>query len=246
MKIVFRPVASLSDTDRDAIWAFASRYVDTTRELFERSIRQKQQIGLAYADRRGAELVAVVTIDVAAVEVDGRKVVRIFTANTLVREDHRGRNIIQRMAVATYLRARLRHPLVRMYWFFDTYSYRSYLLLPRNFSAYWPRLGAPTPPEVLCVMDAIARPLYGDAWDAGRGVVRADSGKRLKPFVAPIDEAVSQNPHVRFFLEQNPRHADGEMLVCMAPLTLANWSSVIRHFVVRALSLRRRQVSPPG
>ena len=35
----------------------------------------------------------------------------------------------------TFLEARIRFPFRSIYWFFDTFSYKSYLLLPRNLTS---------------------------------------------------------------------------------------------------------------
>lgn len=228
-------IADLSPRDWDRVWSFASRYTDTTREQLERSIRSKQHLASALA---GDELVGMATIDVAAIPFEGATVVRIYTANTLVAESHRGRNLIQRWALAALVRARARYPLAPIFWFFDTFSYRSYLLLSRNFAEYWPRRDVPTPPRVLRLIDAIATPLYGDTWNRERGVVLGHRGKRLKTFVAPIDAATRANPDVRYFEQRNPGHVDGDMLVCMAPLNLANCSRIALRSAARAFRPR--------
>jgi hypothetical protein len=222
--------ASLGPQDWERIWAFACRYTEASRELFEQSLRRREHLCSAVD---GAELVGIAAVDTAAVRFEDRTVVRIFTSNTLIAESHRGRNLIQRWALGELVRARLRHPLSAIYWFFDTFSYRSYLLLCRNFHDYWPRRDTPTPPALLRLMDAFATPLYGDAWDVARGLVRAN-GKRLKEFVSPIDDRARANPDVQFFEARNPGHADGEMLVCLAPLHARNCALIAGRALARA------------
>jgi hypothetical protein len=47
-------------------------------------------------------------------------------------------------------------------------------------------------------------------------------------------------PDVEFFARANPGHAEGDMLVCLCPLTLRNWLSVGRKMLERARRHRPR------
>lgn len=242
MKLDRCRIDTLTPRDWDRIWAFASRYTETPRAALEAALRKRQHLQVAF-DR--GELVGMAAVDVAALEFEGETIVRIFTANTLIAESHRGHNLIQRWAIGALARVRARYPLAPIYWFFDTFSYRSYLLLPRNFQEYWPRRDVATPPRIRRLMDAIARPLYGEAWDPARGIVRNTTGKKLKAFVAPIDERARATAEVRFFEAQNPRHAEGEMLACLAPLGLRNCATIAARGVARALRARRASGEHP-
>jgi hypothetical protein len=53
---------------------------------------------------------------------------------------------------------------------------------------------------------------------------------------APLTPAEMADADIRFFAQANPGHAEGDMLVCLCPLTLTNWLSVGR----KALERRRR------
>ncbi|HEX5126843.1 MAG TPA: hypothetical protein VFW00_08885, partial [Rhodocyclaceae bacterium] len=90
-------------------------------------------------------LVGMASVDVFPMEFEGRKLAVIYTSHVLLHEAYRGHNLIQRVGFRSFLETRLRYPLRPIYWFFDTFSYKSYLLLPRNFRDYWPRFDRPTP-----------------------------------------------------------------------------------------------------
>ena len=102
-----------------------------------------------------------------------------------IREHWRGRNLVQKLGARTFLAARLRYPFRPIYWFFDSLSYKSYLLLPRNFRTFWPRYDAPTPEPQAALIDQLATQTYGPAWRPARGVV-VRSGRR---------SACAQPPH---------------------------------------------------
>ena len=81
----------------------------------------------------------------------------------------------------------------------------------------------PTPRWVQRALDAFAGPRYGAAYD-GR-VVRNDARQyRLRAGVSDLTPDRLRDPHVRFFAEQNPGHASGDELCCLAPLTRENFT----------------------
>jgi hypothetical protein len=65
-------------------------------------------------------------------------------------------------------------------------------------------------------------------YDATAGIIRyATPHERVREGVAPVDAFVLANPHVRFFVERNPGHADGEELACLAEVRLRDLARVV-------------------
>lgn len=221
-----REVPSLAAAEIDEIWALCDRFVETDRAHFERKLRRYPEVVLCRNSR--GELVGTVSLDVYPVRFQGREVSVVLTAGVVIDEPYRRRGILERVGVRTYLRTRLRTPFRPVYWLFDTFSFKSFLLLPRNFADYWPRKEAPTPPPVRELMDALAAARYGADWDPARGIVVRSGRKRLRPHTAPIDAALLSDPDVRFFESVNPGHREGDMLVCLCPLTLRNMLHMAR------------------
>jgi len=73
------------------------------------------------------------------------------------------------------------------------------------------------------LIDHLAQNLYGTAWRPDRGIVERSGQKKLKPATAAVDAELLADPHVLFFVTTNPGHQEGDMLVCLCPLTLKNW-----------------------
>ncbi|HYS55170.1 MAG TPA: hypothetical protein VER58_15545 [Thermoanaerobaculia bacterium] len=224
MMTVLSPPATLQPSHWDDIWNLTRRYVDTTRDYLESKLRHHSEIAMF---RTPAALIGVAALDVYPTLFAGRRSVIIFTSSVVIDETYRGRALIQRLGVRTYWRARARNPLTPIYWMFDTFSYKSYLLLARNFEQFWPRHDAVTPPSVGAFLDHLARERYGDDWKSDRGIVRRSGQKRLRPQTAPISEALLTDPNLRFFVAANSGHAEGDMLVCLCPLTMKNWAKAI-------------------
>jgi hypothetical protein len=222
----------------DEIWALTQTFFETERIYVEQKLKLRQKTVLFRA-KPGGVLIGMASIDIYPVLFQYRKLVAIYTSHVLLHEQYRGHNLIQRVGFKTFMGTRLRYPLRPIYWFFDTFSYKSYLLLPRNFREYWPRHDRPTPPWELALMDNIAAQIYRSAWRAERGIVMRSGQKRLQPDAAPLDPAPVGAPELEFFARANPGHADGDMLVCLCPLTVSNWM----HAATRALQRHRQRLS---
>jgi len=233
--IAAQSVEAVSPADWDDIWHLTQRYYATDREYAEQSLRARQQIVL-FRSRGDRELVGMAAMDVYPSEFEGRPIAVIFTSHVLLDDRYRGQNLIQRLGLRTFLQARRKHPLRPVYWFFDTFSYKSYLLLPRNFRDYWPRFDRATPVWERSLMHHLAARSYGEAWRPEQGVVARSGRKRLRAETAPIESALLDRPELAFFVRSNPAHAEGDMLVCLCPLTLANWWTA----AVRAMGRMRR------
>jgi hypothetical protein len=234
--ITLRRSNSLTPRELDEIWALTDRYVETDRASYEKKLHALPEVGLWRT--RSGELAGLVSLDVYRVDWEGRRRVVFFTSSVVIDERFRGRNLVLQTGVRAYLREKLRHPLEPAYWLFDTFSYKSYLLLPRNLAEYWPRREVETPPAVSRFIDRLARDRYGSAWSPATGVVR-HGAKRLRPATAPIDAAVLRDLDVEFFERVNPGHRDGDMLVCLVPLSIAGFLRPLARSVVKRIARRR-------
>jgi hypothetical protein len=185
--------------------------------------------------------VGLTALDVYPTVFEGRKAVVIFTSHVMLDEAFRGHNLLQRLGWRTFLSARKRFPFVPIYWFFDTFSYKSYLLLPRNFRDFWPRREREIPAWERGFMNHLAVQMYRDAWDPERGIVQRSGHKRLRPEVAPLQADFANDPDLAFYLQANPGHARGDMLVCLCPLGFANLASL----ALRARDRARRRGEKP-
>jgi len=239
--IAAQPVAAVAPADWDDIWRLTERYYATDREYVEQTLRTHQRLVL-FRTRDARELVGMAAVDVYPGELAGRRIAVIFTSHVLLDDRYRGQNLIQRVGFRTFMEARRRYPLRPVYWFFDTFSYKSYLLLPHNFRDYWPHFDRATPPWERSLMNHLATEAYGDAWRPELGVVARSGRKRLRAETAPIEPALFDRPELAFFVRANPGHAEGDMLVCLCPLTMANWWSAAVRAVgrMRGSAARRR------
>jgi hypothetical protein len=224
------PMSELPPAQWEEIWQLTIEFYDVEREYFERELRRRQSIAMFHV---GGALLGMASVDVYSDRFRGRSLSIIATGHVLIREHARGRNLLQKLGFRIFIATRLRHPFQPIYWFFETFSYKSYLLLPRNFRDFWPRFDRLTPAGPAALIEQLATETYGPAWRPARGVVVRSGQKRLRVTAAPVILGPDADPNLTFFARSNPGHAEGDMLVCLCPLTVANWLCVARRAVQR-------------
>ncbi len=226
-------VSALTPADWASIWALVEWFFEVDPDYTGPMLRGREYIVLFRAEGDPV-LAGMSTFDVLPVEHAGRRVVAIYSSYVLLREEYRGLNLVQKSGFASFLRVKWRHPLRPVLWFFDSFSVKSYLLLPRNFDVYWPRHDVPTPEWERSLMDRLARIVHGPSWRPEHGVALRSGRERLRPGVAPLPAPGERSAEVAFFARCNPGHAEGDVLVCLAPLSPVNWWALARRAGRRA------------
>ena len=241
--IEFAATAGIASSTWDEIWQLTQRFYDTERDHAQAKLKDHERT-ILFRARDSGELVGMASVDVYTATVQGRRLAVIYTSHVLLHEQYRGHNLIQKVGFQTFIKTRLRHPLRPIYWFFDTFSYKSYLLLPRNFKHYWPRHDQATPPHEHELMAHLASRTYGPAWSSEQGIVLRSNRKRLRPDTAPINASLAGNDALAFFARMNPGHAAGDMLVCLCPLTVSNWLHASMQAIKRLYKKRMGSARP--
>ena len=226
MKLIGRLAhpADLGPPERDAMFALMDRhYAQIDRAAFEADLDEKQWV-IQVFDPDTDALCGFSTQMLLEVDVAGRTVKALFSGDTIVAREHWGDNAL------SHVWGRLALSLIdtfegELYWFLISKGYKTYRFLPVFFREFYPRHGAPTPPAAREVINALGRARYPAAYDPATGLIRAWPGKdRLREGVADITPERLRDPHVRFFVEQNPGHQHGEELCCLAPLSRDNFT----------------------
>jgi hypothetical protein len=220
------PIDRIDAATRKSMWELFSAYyeqVDPAR--FDSDLLSKKHVILlrAVADRSVQGFSTITSFDR---KVQGRRVVGVFSGDTIVAKEHWNQTVLQRAFLRYVMQVKLAHPLLPVYWFLISKGYRTYLLLARNFPEYWPRCDAPTPTWQAAVLDDFARSRFDGAWHPDLGVLKfARCPGRLRSEVAAVDERARRLAEVRFFEERNPGHAQGDELCCLGRVDARLWGS---------------------
>jgi hypothetical protein len=199
--------AALTRRDRDAMFALYTTYFATNDRLtFERDLAEKEWVILLYdADGAIGGFSTLMRMRAGDATV-------FFSGDTIVARHRWGTFDLPRL----WAQHVLAEADANAYWFLICSGYRTYRFLPLFFRRFYPRDVAMKP-----LLDEIAVAKFGDAYDSRTAVIRPATPAPLREGVSD-PELRMNNPHVRFFVEANPGHADGDELACLVRVDVAN------------------------
>ena len=204
------------------MFALMGRYFeDIDRRVFESDLSEKDEVVLIHA---GSRLGGFSTMHLREETLDDRKILVLFSGDTIIDAEFWGTPELQRCFVERATRA-MRESDTPLYWLLICGGYRTYRYLPLFFREFWPHYQKPTPPDTQQLIDALARRRFGDSYQDG--VVIGGNGL-LREDVSPIDEKQLKNPHIAYFDQTNPDHVKGHELVCLAQVAPGNLTRVAR------------------
>lgn len=225
-RIEYRRADALTDDELDALWDVFRTVARTSREVMAEGLRAMDEV---FVVSQAGAVVGFGGVRVFRPAWQGRPHTLIFTGRVCLLPALRGRNVIQRVGFRYYLRERRAHPGRRVYWLFAASSYKSYLLMPRNFAEYWPRPDASPPAReralLASVADAMDQP--SDGANPYADLVNVDGNVAIEP------EAL-RDPDVAFYARINPGHVNGEFVLGLVPLTAMNWATALARVAARS------------
>lgn len=218
-------------TARDAIWALVGEAIRTRRDEFEQGLFKMDEIWLMEV---GGEIKGFGGVRLFYPEWQGRKATVIFTGRVFLDPSIRGNNVLQTVGVRYYWKCLKAKPFQPVYWMFGAGSFKSYLLLPRNFKTYWPQPSATLPERERALLHEVARALDNPLYNP-------DTGIMSHPELIYLDGRIQGNPtdltdpDIAFYARINPGQAQGDDVMCLCPLTPRNWLSCLGKAMLRVV-----------
>jgi hypothetical protein len=229
-----------AETRAEAVALVPHAYLGAVRGRFERDLAEKQLI-ILLRDRASRELKGFSTVLVREVATRCGPATVVFSGDTVIDREYWGQKQLQLAFAHLLLTFKLRSPRRRLYWFLISKGWRTYLLLANAFARAVPRYDIQDDKELRRILDAQAIARFGPEYDPERGIIRyAMPHERVRAGLVPATAEVLRNPHVRFFVERNPGHVDGEELACLAEVRTIDLIKLGARFTARALRFPRR------
>ncbi|MES2817586.1 MAG: hypothetical protein V4812_01185 [Pseudomonadota bacterium] len=213
---------AVSKLDSDTIaqmWSvFCGYYADISRDKFLADLNEKQFVLLLF-DSGDRSVQGFTTIQVLQRHFAGKPYIAVYSGDTIINEAYWGQSALQGGFYRFLMGLKVRHPLTPLYWFLISKGYKTYLLFSRGCADHWPRYDRPTPAHALGIIDQLSREKFAEDWKPELGLLQfATPAGRLKEGVAPVDDAALAYPDIRYFVERNPGHAQGDELCCLGAI----------------------------
>ena len=231
-RIVDREALSVTTIDR-LYQLYDAYYENVTRAIFAKDLSEKNWV-ILLEDIAEGQVRGFSTLMLNRESHGGKPVASVFSGDTIIDPDYWGDQSLVRAWCSFMGRLLTRYPEDDLYWFLLTKGYRTYLYLPLYFHEFFPRHDAPTPEYEQRLLDHLARAKFQDAYDPTTGLITFEKSLgNLTGELAEISPHRRQDPHVKYFLERNPRFAEGVELACLARIVIPN---------IRGLALRMVRV----
>ncbi|EKY04396.1 hypothetical protein HMPREF9120_02339 [Neisseria sp. oral taxon 020 str. F0370] len=228
-KLTTRTLApqTLSAQQTAALYALYGRYYGgTTPELFRRDLGEKDHI-LLLEDTDG-QIRGFTPLKTIPFTDNGRAARAVFSGDTVIDHRYWGEQTLPLAWCALAGRLKAQMPDAPLYWLLIVKGDRTYRYLNVFSKTYYPNRRHPTPPDVQELIDRLAADRFGAHYHAESGLVRyPQSQGHLKS--EWLNEKTAAHPEAAYFRRRNPRHAEGEELVCLTLLETDN----LRSFALR-------------
>lgn len=228
--------ATLSSVRREEVFGlFASCYDCVEESAFEKDLAQKTSIILLTEEND--RVVGFSTQQVHEWSFAGEPIRVLYSGDTIINPAYWGNQGLARAWCTVAAQAMLGPPATRTFWFLISKGCRTYLYLPLFFRNFIPGVSAGAPSEWMALLDELARAKFGVCYNAQSGLIRFPASRgQLTPELATIPPGRQNDPHVNYFLEQNPDFATGVELACLAEISLENTRGIGRRWLSQALS----------
>lgn len=217
-------------------------YEGVVPERFRADLAAKQYVILLF-DKADDSLAGFSTIGLQQVEHGGRRIEVLFSGDTVIHPDYWGQKVLDGAFSRFLFWRKIRRPFQPLRWLLLSGGYKTYLIILRYFAGAFPRRGLTPPAEEVAFVDALCRRWWPEQYDPAAGIVRMQGHYKVKAGIAPVDSSALADPDIRFFVERNPGHVDGDELVCIADVRLGELFRAFARIIGKRLGLVSRSRS---
>jgi hypothetical protein len=213
---------------REMFQLLTQHFAGVTPDQFARDLAEKN---LALLLRCDETLAGFSTMLSHTTTFEGNNVNVIYSGDTIVTPEAWGTTALPRAWVAGVDALRTSMPPGPCYWLLLTSGFRTYRFLPVFWREFFPRFDCETPAKTLRLLKQLARDRFGRQFDAERGIVRFEHPQKLKGDLNHVSVGRENDPHVAFFLSNNPGCIAGDELVCLTQLCPENLTAAGRRMM---------------
>jgi len=219
----------LTETDVTEMRDLLARHFEGVNESqFNQDLEEKTHVLRVW---KGSVLVGFSTLLAYRTVIAGEQLNILYSGDTIMSPVCWSSPVLARGWISMVRDIKASMPEGRCLWLLLSAGFRTYRFLPVFWREFWPRYDADMPENIRALRDEIAQERFDGSYDRKAGVVRFPIPHQLKGALAVVPEGRSDDPHVAYFLEQNPGWRSGEEWVCLTEiddknLTHAGWRMI--------------------
>ena len=212
---------------REMFDIFCENFELSSLEIFERDLNDKNWVILIRDTERNA-LQGFSTLALYEMDYQGRRISVVYSGDTIIRREYWCTPELPRSWIHVVLEKSVQMPQP-LYWLLISSGYKTYRFLTVFYKEFYPRYDKPTPPEMQAMLEYLATQRFGSDYHCEEGVVRFQNGATpLRRGIAEVTDERLHDPHVAFYIVQNPGHVNGDELVCITQIHPDNFTTAGR------------------
>ncbi len=226
------PVKNLTGQDLARMFDLMNEnYEGMKKDNFDNDIAEKRDV-IMLRESEGNQIQGFSTITVLEEKVRGEPTKVLFSGDTIIDKQYWGSSELEKQFINYSFSLIDESPQVPLFWFLMSKGYKTYRFLPVFFHEFYPRHDTSTPNYEQEVLDTFAGKKFPLNYNPQTGLIVFNGAKdKLRKGVADVEEPRLKNPHINYFVQRNPRWADGEELACIVRLTKDNFNSMAHRIV---------------
>lgn len=226
---ITKTIPELAPKDTYRMLELLETYYDGVMEQkFFKDLQEKDGVMLIL-DSATQHIVGFSTFMIIDLDVGERVVKGFFSGDTIMKKEYRKSTALGVEIGKNFIEAIERFKEYSVYWTLISKGCRTYCLLPLFFYDFYPRYDAKTPGDIQAIIHALGRKKYPDYYNSSTGIIEYPEGVETEIFKTASEEITERrllDPHIRFFLNRNPGYVTGNELVCVAKVSVHNFTPV--------------------
>jgi hypothetical protein len=221
-------IEALTDRDREAMFLLLSTHFDgVDSTVFQADLNGKNWV-LLLKDENSGVLKGFSTLLLQKSTIGGEIINVVYSGDTIVDPSAWSSTMLPRAWIAAINFLSQQNNLHRLYWLFICSGFRTYRFLPVFWQEFYPCYNVGMPVSTHALMTHLATEYYGDRYQPELGIIRFDRPQMLKSDLMEIPIERQSNPHIKFFMHQNPGWELGDELVCLTEIKYDNLTAAGR------------------
>jgi hypothetical protein len=240
VKVQMDPIGSLSVAERSAMLALLDQhFLGVERTSFNADLDEKSHVLRLLSDEMA--VIGFSTIDYRRTTIDSTPCGILYSGDTIVDPGAWASASLSSAWVAAILELHAgAGPPAPLWWLLLTSGLRTYRYLTVCLRQYAPALAPRLDPQAHALLPRLARERFGQAYDAGTGVVTLRHRQRLRPHLSVLPPRLKEDADAQLFLRLNPCHDQGDELASLCRLSEDNLTAV------GLVALRRGRLAMAG
>lgn len=215
-------VEKLSQQQCEAMYHLLTRHFENViREVFLQDLYCKNWV-LLIEERESDALKAFSTLQFQLFTFAGEQNCVVYSGDTISDPSVWSNTLLPRAWIAAVNTLHRNYAHLKLYWLLISSGFRTYRFLPTFWNEFYPRYDLPTPAHAQDLLHYLGDLYYKDNYQPVTGLVRFVQPQVLRGDLITVPEERQTNPHIQFFLDQNPGYSQGDELVCLTEICYKN------------------------